>query len=404
MNVLVLNSGSSSIKYQMFEMETRKVLASGLVERIAEIKSRHAYRIFSSPGIAKEKVETLSIPDHEAGFDLMIQALYEANLIQKENGLFGIGHRVVHGGQTFQKPTLINNQMIAKIKEQIPLAPLHNPANLIGIEVALARLPNIPQVGVFDTAFHQTIPIHAYTYAIPPKLSESLNIRRYGFHGTSHRYVSKAAAHMLDTALDSVNLITCHLGNGASMCAIKGGQSVDTSMGMTPLEGLIMGTRSGDIDPALIFYLARKTGKTLDELDELLNKHSGMKGLCGHNDMREIETMAEAGHSQARLALDMYCYRIKKYIGMYSAVLGRVDAVVFAAGVGENSPLIRTCSLEGLSGLGIEVDPVKNERRCDQAWEIQAESSRVKVLVIPTNEELEIAEQTVNCIQARPDK
>ena len=268
----------------------------------------------------------------------------------------------------------------------------------MGIEAVFARRPDIPQVAIFDTAFHQTIPSYAFQYAIPLDLARAYQVRRYGFHGTSHLYVAKTAARYLNKPMDELNLITCHLGNGASICAIRNGQSVDTSMGMTPLEGLIMGTRSGDIDPGVVFYLGRKTGKSLDELDALLNKQSGMKGLCGINDMREIEDRAAAGDEQARLALEMYCYRIKKYIGMYTAVLGHVDAVIFTAGVGENSHLVREESCRDLSDLGVELDPEKNRAELDGVAEIQAERGRAKILVVPTNEELEIAEQTVACL------
>jgi acetate kinase len=306
---------------------------------------------------------------------------------------------VVHGGEEFKEPTRINKKVIDTIRRLIPLAPLHNPANLMGIEVAMQSAPEVPQIAVFDTAFHQSIPAHAFRYAIPQNLYEAHHVRRYGFHGTSHYYVAKQAANLLHRTLQSLNLITLHLGNGASMTAVKGGRSLDTSMGMTPLEGLIMGTRSGDIDPAIIFYLERKTGMERDKVEFILNHESGLKGICGVNDMREIEKLAEAGNARARLAIEMVCYRIKKYIGAYYAVLGQLDALVFTAGIGENSPLIRARSCRGLSHLGIDVDPLKNDRRSEEAFEIQSTSSRVKILVVPTDEELEIAQQTVACIQ-----
>jgi len=279
---------------------------------------------------------------------------------------------------------------------------LHNPANLMGIQVALQFAPNVPQIAVFDTAFHQSVPPQAFHYALPHDLYDNHKIRRYGFHGTSHGYVAKQAALYLKQALDTLNLITLHLGNGASVTAIEKGKSVDTSMGMTPLEGLIMGTRSGDIDPAIIFYLVRETGLSNDEMETLLNKHSGLKGICGVNDMREVTRWAAEGNEQARLALEMYCYRIKKYIGAYQAVLGDVDALVFTGGIGENAADIRARSCDGLSRMGIEVDEIKNNLKASYVREIQRNRCSVRILVIPTDEELEIAEQTVEKIKSMP--
>ena len=401
MNVLVINSGSSSIKYQLFNMTDQSVLASGLLEQIGEPEGRLTHRTRNGTETPDERVIEKEVPDHEQGFDLIMGILAESGALRDGDGLFGIGHRVVHGGEAFQKPTQITPEVIATIREQIPLAPLHNPANLLGIEAIFARRPETPQVAIFDTAFHQTIPPQAYRYAIPLEVADSYSVRRFGFHGTSHQYVSKAAARFLNTPLEALNAVTCHLGNGASICAVRSGRSVDTSMGMTPLEGLIMGTRSGDIDPGIVFYLGRKAGMSLERLDALLNKESGMKGLCGVNDMREIEDRAAGGDAEAGLALDMYCYRIKKYLGMYFAVLGRVDAVVFTAGIGENSPEVRARTCSGLESLGISLDPEKNRLRSPGIREIQAPSSRIRVLVVPTNEELEIAEQTVHCIDAK---
>lgn len=401
MKVLVINSGSSSIKYQLFDMEGRTVLASGLMEQIGEKTSQLKHKTRQENGEMQTLIQNDPVADHVQGFDRIMEVFASTGALKDSDALYGIGHRVVHGGEAFHEPTLITAQVIETIREQIPLAPLHNPPNLLGIEVTVARRPEIPQVAVFDTAFHQTIPPHAYWYALPHELADSLDIRRYGFHGTSHQYVAKAAAQHLQQPLEELNLITCHLGNGASVCAVRDGKSVDTSMGMTPLEGLIMGTRSGDIDPAVIFYLSRKTGKSIDELDALLNKESGMKGVCGVNDMREIEELAAAGNERARLALDMYCYRLKKYIGMYAAVLGHVDALIFTAGVGENSDLVRARACANLSLLGIILDEQKNKKRASGLSEVQAKNSSVKILVIPTNEELEIAEQTVACIKKR---
>lgn len=399
MKVLVINSGSSSIKYQLFNMQEKIVLASGLLEQIGEGTShlKHKTRQGAEEPAVMELTEPIA--DHAEGFDRIFAAFQSTGALKDSDRLHGIGHRVVHGGEAFHKPTLITDEVIETIREQIPLAPLHNPANLLGIEAVFARRPDIPQVAVFDTAFHQSIPAYAFQYAIPVELARSQQVRRYGFHGTSHLYVAKAAAHHLGKSLESLNLITCHLGNGASICAIRNGRSVDTSMGMTPLEGLIMGTRSGDIDPGVVFYLGRKTGRSLDELDALLNKQSGMKGLCGINDMREIEERAAAGNEQADLALDMYCYRLKKYIGMYAAVLGRVDALVFTAGVGENSDVVRARACADLAVVGMVLSPKKNLPRGDGIREIQAVNSPVKILVVPTNEELEIAEQTVACLK-----
>jgi acetate kinase len=403
MKVLVINSGSSSIKYQLFDMEDKKVLASGLMEQIGEKTSQLKHRTRLENSEMQTLVQNDPVADHVQGFDRIMEVFASTGALKDSDVLYGIGHRVVHGGEAFHKPTFITAPVIETIREQIPLAPLHNPPNLLGIEVTVARRPEIPQVAVFDTAFHQTIPPHAYWYALPYELADSLDIRRYGFHGTSHQYVSKTAAQHLQQPLEKLSLITCHLGNGASVCAVREGKSVDTSMGMTPLEGLIMGTRSGDIDPAVIFYLSRKTGKSIDELDVLLNKESGMKGVCGENDMREIEELATAGNERARLALSMYCYRLKKYVGMYAAVLGHVDALVFTAGVGENSDLVRARACADLSSLGIILDKKKNKERASGLSEIQTENSPVKILVIPTNEELEIAEQTVSCIQRSKD-
>lgn len=399
MKILVINSGSSSIKYQLFNMPAETVLASGVMEQIGEAESHLTHHTRNSNGEMEEIVNAEPVADHQQGFQLIGAVLGESGAVQDNKELFGIGHRVVHGGEEFKEPTLIDKKVIDTIRKLIPLAPLHNPANLLGIEVAMQSAPQVPQVAVFDTAFHQSIPVHAFRYAIPQDLYEAHHVRRYGFHGTSHFYVAKQAAKLMNRPLKTLNLITLHLGNGASAAAVKGGKSIDTSMGMTPLEGLIMGTRSGDIDPAVIFYLKRKTGLARDEVESILNTKSGLKGICGVNDMRQIEKLARDGNSQAQLAIEMVCYRIKKYIGAYDAVLGRLDALVFTAGIGEKSPLIRAGSCQGLAHLGIEVDPDKNNCKLKEAFEIQTESSTVKVLVVPTNEELEIAEQTVDCIR-----
>jgi len=398
MRILVLNSGSSSIRYQLFDMSSGDVLASGILEQIGEEGGRLRHR---SGKEAAEIVQDVSAPDHRAGFQQIAALLSESGSPDSEGALFGIGHRVVHGGKVFKEPTLIDDEVIAAIREQIPLAPLHNPANIIGIEVARTHMPEVPQVAVFDTAFHQTIPPRAYHYALPLDLHEEHHVRRYGFHGTSHRYVARRAAAYLERPLESLNLITLHLGNGASATAIRAGRSVDTSMGMTPLEGLIMGTRAGDLDPAIPFFLARATGRSPDQIDALLNTESGLRGICGVNDMRTIQRRAEEGDERSQLAMEMYTYRVRKYIGAYCAVLGRVDAIIFTAGIGENSPEIRASACRGLEWLGIEIDSARNASASREAREIQPQGAALKVLVVPTNEELEIAQQTLAAICAQ---
>ncbi len=397
MRILVLNSGSSSIKFKLFSMQDSKVLASGLIEQIGEEQGRASLK--GGAGVKLEREG--KIADHGDGLSLMLAMLSEAALINRLDELDGIGHRVVHGGEAFHEPTVIDADVMAAIEKLSPLAPLHNPANLAGIRVVVEKDPELPQVAVFDTAFHQSIPKYAYLYALPYQLYEQEHVRRYGFHGTSHHYVAKAAAAYLEKSSESLNMITLHLGNGASACAIRAGESVDTSMGLTPLEGLIMGTRSGDIDPAILFYLAREKGISIDGLDALLNKQSGLKGICGSNDMREITDRAQEGDERSLLALEMVSHRLKKYIGAYTAVLGRVDVIVFTGGIGENAASLREESCAGLEeGLGIEIDPEKNRMRKSGVFTISTESSRVKVLVVPTDEELEIALQTVMAISA----
>ena len=396
----MINSGSSSIKYQLFDMSDKTVLAKGLLEQIGEAESRLTHRSLTRVGDSVEVTRKQPVTNHQVGFQLIGDVLNQSGAVGDSSELFGIGHRVVHGGEAFQAPALIDEKVVTAIRALIPLAPLHNPANLAGIEVALKFAPHVPQVAVFDTAFHQSVPPQAFRYALPNDLYRDHNVRRYGFHGTSHFYVAKQAAGYLKRALASLNLITLHLGNGASVTAIANGKSVDTSMGMTPLEGLIMGTRSGDIDPAIIFYLGRQTGLAPDEIESLLNKNSGLKGICGLNDMRAIAQSAAEGDASARLAIEMYCYRIKKYIGAYHAVLGEVDALVFTGGIGENAANIRLRSCEGLSCFGIEVDAKRNQLKSKTSGAIQSDRSRVKILVVPTDEELEIAVQTIEKIRS----
>ncbi len=402
MKFLVINSGSSSIKYQVIEMATETVLATGLVERIGDETGRLKTTFF--PGTDKERESTLeqAIPDHDSGMHLVI-----AQLTDREQGIIGqtseisaIGHRVVHGGEDFRASTLITPAVLEAIKRNIPLAPLHNPANLDGIRVAMEIFPAVPQVAVFDTAFHQTMPPQAFMYALPYSLYEQDRVRRYGFHGTSHRFVAGECARLLDKPLAECNLITVHLGNGCSMTAIAGGVSVDTSLGMTPLEGLVMGTRSGDVDPALHLFLKQNKGMELEAIDALLNKESGLKGLCGMNDMRDIHRAVEEGDARAALALSVQTYRNRKYIGAYMAVLGRVDAIVFTAGIGENDAIVRADSLNGLELFGIRLDQVKNSQRSKEARAISSADSQVQVFVIPTNEELAIAREVANVVQS----
>ncbi|MGI9343375.1 MAG: acetate/propionate family kinase, partial [Gammaproteobacteria bacterium] len=348
MKVLVLNAGSSSIKYELFDMAKREVLAAGLMERIGEPQARLKHR-HRKAGAMQESLREGAVADHREGFAWIGEALRNSGVVSGPEDLSGVGHRVVHGGDAFQAAALIDARVVARIREQIPLAPLHNPANLVGIEVAMAGIPDVPQVAVFDTAFHHSMPPHAYRYALPDELYGAHRVRRYGFHGTSHAFVAKQAALYLGQPLDTLNLISLHLGNGASAAAIENGRSIDTSMGMTPLEGLVMGTRCGDLDPAIVFFLARETGLDNDALESLLNRDSGLKGICGVNDMREVLRRVEDGDERAELAIDIYAYRIKKYIGAYCAALGRIDAIVFTAGIGENSPDIRSRACSGLS-------------------------------------------------------
>lgn len=404
MKILVINTGSSSIKYQLFIMEGRHIAATGLLEKIGESESKLVHHRFpEDPKESKKTVIEKAIPDHREGLALIVQLLTDEKdgVIHNASEISAVGHRVVHGGETFHEPTLITPDVVAAIKANVPLAPLHNPANLIGIEVSLSFFASVPQVAIFDTAFHQSLPPHAFRYALPEEMYKNYRIRRYGFHGTSHLYVANRAAELLGKPLSSTNLITLHLGNGASMAAISNGKSVDTSMGMTPLEGLIMGTRSGDIDPAIPFYLGAEAKMTVQQIDSMLNKQSGLKGLCGRNDMREIQEAAEGGDQKAELALQMYCYRIRKYIGAYSAVLGRVDAIVYTAGIGQNSAEVRKRTSIGLENMGIVLDLDKNSKRDSSARVISTTNSAVKILVIPTNEELEIAEETMEVLNRK---
>lgn len=377
-------------------MVAEEVLATGMAEKIGENSGKLTHKIMAKDGSHQKMViEDLNI-DHREGLEKITELLTDPGhgVIADNSEISAVGHRVVHGGETFQAPIIINEKVILEIRKNTPLAPLHNPANLTGIRVAMSIFPDAPQVAVFDTAFHQTIPRKAYIYALPYFLYEKHRVRRYGFHGTSHAYVAERSAEYMGKPLSELNLITLHLGNGASTAAIKNGRCVDTSMGLTPLEGLVMGTRSGDMDPAIPFFLSNHLNMSIDEIDGLLNKESGLKGISGANDMRVVLENAANGDDRSRLALEVYTYRIKKYIGAYVAVLGRIDALIFTGGIGENAPVIREECCKDLSCLNIEIDTGKNNLPEDRLRQISPSGSKVKVLVVPTNEELEIARET----------
>jgi len=393
MKVMVINSGSSSIKYKLYRSDTWRSVAAGTVTRIGEPQGEIKCRWTADDGAEQNRVQSLPIPNHRVGLDRIVAGLRETGALADVSELAAIGHRVVHGGEQFSRATQVDDHVAAVIRDLIPLAPLHNPAALDGIEVARDLFPNLPQVAVFDNAFHQTMPPEAYRYAIPEYLYREHRVRRYGFHGTSHYYVAKRAAVLLGRPLAECNLITLHLGNGASATAIRAGQSVDTSMGLTPLEGLVMGTRCGDIDPAIHFYLCRNAGMGTDSLDALFNRESGLLGICGVNDMREIHRLAGEGDRKALLAVGIFCHRLRKYLGAYYAELGRVDAVVFTGGIGENDADVRQRTCAGLETLGIHLDAGANASAGGGERAITSADSPVKVLVIPTNEELEIAQQ-----------
>jgi acetate kinase len=388
--VLVVNAGSSSLKYSLVDAVSGTAAATGHVERIGEAVGEVVHE-----GSSGEHRTEREIANHEDALRAAMEAFAEHGPSLDEVDLEAVGHRVVHGGARFSEPVLVDDALVAKVKELIPLAPLHNPANLEGIATSLKLFPDVPQVAVFDTAFHSTLPPEAYTYAVPRSWVAEHRIRRYGFHGTSYSFVSGEAARLLGRPPGEVNLIVLHLGNGASAAAIRGGESVDTSMGLTPLEGLVMGTRSGDIDPALHAHLQRQLGWSLEDIDGILNRESGLKGLSGHNDFREVERLRAAGDPGARLAFEVYCYRLRKYVGAYYAVLGTVDAVVFTAGVGQNAASVRSCALAGLERLGIEVDPARNQGRVTAPTVVSPDGCDVAVLVVPTNEEWEIARQAM---------
>ncbi len=396
MNILVINCGSSSLKYQLINMDNEEVLAKGLVERIGIEGSRVKHRTTGKEEVVIEE----PMEDHRKALELVLNALINPNYgaIKSMDEIGAVGHRVVHGGEKFANSVLIDDEVMKALNDSIDLAPLHNPPNIMGIEACKALMPDTPMVGVFDTAFHQTIPMSNYIYPLPYELYEKYGIRKYGFHGTSHKYVSLRAAEMLDKDIEKLNIVTCHLGNGASVCAVQAGKSIDTSMGFTPLEGLAMGTRSGDVDPAIIPFIMEKEGLTFDEVNELLNKKSGVLGISGiSSDFRDLEEAASKGNKRAQLAIDVFCNRVKKYIGAYAAIMCHVDALVFTAGIGENSISIREKICEGLECIDIRIDKELNKVRGKEAI-INKDLTSTAILVIPTNEELMIARDTLEIV------
>ena len=396
MNILVINCGSSSLKYQLINSETEGVLAKGLCERIG-IDGMLTYQ---PEGGEKEKSE-IAMPTHTEAINAVLAALTneKSGVIKSLSEVGAVGHRVVHGGEKFTSSCLINDESMKAIEECNDLAPLHNPANLIGIRACQELMPGVPMVAVFDTAFHQTMPDVAYTYGIPYEYYEKYKVRRYGFHGTSHSYVSKRTAEIVGKPYDQMKIIVCHLGNGASISAVNCGKSVDTSMGLTPLEGLVMGTRSGDLDPAIIDFVGKKEGLSLDEMNEVLNKKSGMLGISGvSSDGRDLEAAAETGNKRAQLALDVFDYRVIKYIGAYAAAMNGVDVIAFTAGIGENNIKMRKDVCSSLTYLGVKLDEEKNNVRGEERI-ISADDSKVQVLLVPTNEELAIARETLALVK-----
>ncbi|WP_336823481.1 acetate kinase [Sporosarcina sp. USHLN248] len=388
--ILAINAGSSSLKYQLIDMPEEKVIAKGLIDRIG--LSEASFSMETEQSRLKEQVD---IPNHTAAAQLLLARLSSEKVVTSGDEISGIGHRVVHGGERFSDSVLIDDQVLKDIEELSSLAPLHNPANLVGIREFQKALPNVPAVAVFDTAFHQTMPESSYLYPLPYEYYKKYGIRKYGFHGTSHKYVTQRAAHMLNRPLEDTRLISCHLGNGASIAAVQNGRSIDTSMGFTPLAGVTMGTRSGNIDPALIPYIMEQTGQTVEEVLQVLNKESGMLALSGFSsDLRDITLEASRGNSRAELALDVFADRIHKYIGSYAARMGGVDAIIFTAGIGENSMEVREKVLEGLEFMGVYCDPDLNKVRGKEVH-INFPYSPVKVFVIPTDEEIMIVRDTV---------
>lgn len=396
MKILVINCGSSSLKYQLINMEDESVQAKGLVERIGMDGSILTQKVNGEKYIVEQPMK-----DHKDAIKIVLDALIDCKhgVIKDMSEISAVGHRVVHAGEKYSSSVLISDEVMKVLEDCIKLAPLHNPPNIIGIEACKSLMPATPMVAVFDTAFHQTIPDYAYIYPLPYDLYTKYGVRKYGFHGTSHRYVSEMAAEMLGKDLKDLKIITCHLGNGASLCAIKNGKSIETSMGFTPLEGIAMGTRSGSVDPAIITFMMKELNLSIDDVNDILNKKSGVYGISGvSSDFRDIEKAAEEGNHRAQLALDVFHYKVKKFIGSYAAVMGGVDCVVFTAGLGENSFGSRGKICEGLEFLGIKLDPNRNKKTRGEAQVISTPDSKVKVLAIPTNEELMIARDTKEII------
>ncbi len=396
MKILVINTGSSSLKYQFIDMANEAVLAKGLCDRIGIENSYLKHTKGDNDAVVLEK----PLPDHKTAIKEVINALTDSKIgvISSMDEISAIGHRIVHGGEKFHDSVIIDDEVMNAIRDCIDIAPLHNPPNIVGIEACRQIMPNIRMIAVFDTAFHQTMPQYAYLYALPYEIYEKYGIRKYGFHGTSHKYVAQRAAAMLGKPFETLKLITCHLGNGASICAINKGRSMDTTMGFTPLQGLAMGTRSGSIDPQILTFLMDKENMSVKEINDYLNKKSGVLGISGvSSDFRDLHAAAEDGNERAQMAIQVFCYRVKKYIGEYMAVLNGADAVIFTAGVGENNSIVRRTVLEGLENMGIEVDWDKNAQKA-QEMDISTPGSKVRVMVIPTNEELAIARETAKLI------
>ena len=396
MNVLVINCGSSSLKYQVINSDSEQVLAKGLCERIG-IDGRLVYQ----PAGGEKEITDAPMPTHKEAVQMVLDALTneKTGALASLDEIDAIGHRIVHGGEKFTSSTVINDEVIATVEECNDLAPLHNPANIIGINACRELMPSVPMVGVFDTAFHQTMPQEAYMYGIPYEYYEKYKVRKYGFHGTSHSFVSKRVAEVMGKSYDSLKTIVCHLGNGASICAVENGKSVDTSMGLSPLEGLIMGTRSGDIDPSAVEFIANKEGLDLAGILNVLNKKSGVEGISGvSSDFRDLQKAADEGNERAKLAIDMFAYRVAKYVGSYAAAMNGVDVICFTAGIGENTGFIRKKVCDRLGFLGIELDAAANDTHGEELC-ISTDDSKVAVYVIPTNEELAIARETVALVQ-----
>lgn len=397
MNVLVINCGSSSLKYQVIDSETEKVLAKGLCERIG-IDGRLVY----TPAGGEKEISNLDMPTHKQAIQYVINALTndKTGVIKSLDEIGAVGHRLVHGGEKFACSTLITDEVIKAVEECSDLAPLHNPANLIGVHACQELMPNTPMAGVFDTAFHQTMPLEAYMYGIPYEYYENYRVRKYGFHGTSHSFVSKRTAELLGKPAEDLKIIVCHLGNGSSICAVDGGKSVDTSMGLSPLEGLIMGTRSGDIDPSVMEFICKKENMDINGIMEVLNKKSGVQGLSGvSSDFRDLQAGAESGNDRCEMAVDVFCYRVLKYIGAYVAAMNGVDAIAFTAGLGENDDVVRRKIVSRLGYLGITLDEAVNKETKGKEAVISTPDSKVPVWVVPTNEELAIARETVALLQ-----